>query len=162
MAYTKRDIINMAFGEIGLAEYVFDLTPQQLESALHRLDAMMATWNGKGVRLGYPLPSSQKSSDLDQLTEVSDFAIEAMALNLAVRIAPGYYKTVSPDTKASAKNAYNQIIAQSAKPIEMQLDNMSIPSGAGNKGYRYYGGPFLRQPTDPLTAGPDSILDLES
>jgi len=162
MAYTKRDIINMAFGEIGLAEYVFDLTPQQLESALHRLDAMMATWNGKGVRLGYPLPSSQKSSDLDQLTEVSDFAIEAMALNLAVRIAPGYGKTVSPDTKASAKAAYNQIIAQSAKPIEMQLDNMSIPSGAGNKGYRYYGGPFLRQPTDPLTAGPDSILDLES
>jgi len=162
MAYTKRDIINMAFGEIGLAEYVFDLTPQQLESALHRLDAMMATWNGKGVRLGYPLPSSQKSSDLDQLTEVSDFAIEAMALNLAVRIAPGYGKTVSPDTKASAKAAYNQIIAQSAKPIEMQLDNMSIPSGAGNKGYRYYGDPFLRQPTEPLTAGPDSILDLES
>lgn len=162
MAYTKRDIINMAFEEIGLAAYVFDLTPQQLEGALRRLDAMMATWNGKGIRLGYPLPSSPGSSDLDQPTEVSDFAIEAMALNLAVRIAPGYGKTVSPDTKASAKNAYNQIIAQSAKPIEMQLDNMSIPSGAGNKGYRYYGDPFLRQPTDPLTAGPDSILDLES
>jgi hypothetical protein len=161
MAYTKRDIINMAFEEIGLAGYVFDLQPQQLEGALRRLDAMMATWNGKGIRLGYPLPSSPGSSDLDQPTEVSDFAIEAMALNLAVRIAPGYGKTVSPDTKASAKNAYNQIIAQSAKPIEMQLDSMAIPSGAGNKDWGYSNDPFLRQPTDPLTVGPDSILDLE-
>jgi hypothetical protein len=162
MAYTKRDIINMAFEEIGLAGYVFDLQPQQLEGALRRLDAMMATWNGKGIRLGYPLPSSPGASDLDQDTDVTDEAIEAMALNLAVRIAPGFGKTVSPDTKASAKNAYNQIIAQSAKPVEMQLDNMAIPSGAGNKGWRYYNDPFLRQPTDPLTAGPDSILDLES
>jgi hypothetical protein len=162
MAYTKRDIINMAFEEIGLAGYVFDLQPQQLEGALRRLDVMMATWNGKGIRLGYPLPSGPGGSDLDQDTDVTDEAIEAMALNLAVRIAPGFGKTPSPDTKASAKNAYNQIIAQSAKPIEMQLDNMSIPSGAGNKGYRYYNNPFLRTPTDPLTAGPDSILDLES
>ena len=161
MAYTKRDIINMAFEEIGLAAYVFDLQPQQLDGALRRLDAMMATWNGKGIRLGYPLPSSPGASDLDQDTDVSDAALEAMALNLAVRIAPGYGKTVSPDTKASAKNAYNQIIAQSAKPIEMQLDNMSIPSGAGNKGWRYDNDPFLRKPVDPLTAGPDSILDLE-
>lgn len=162
MAYTKRDIITQAFDEIGLAGYVFDLQPQQLESALRRLDAMMATWNGKGIRLGYPLPSSPGSSDLDQVTDVPDAALEAMTLNLAIRIAPSYGKTVSPDTKAAAKNAYNQIIAQSAKPVEMQLDNMSIPSGAGNKGWRYYNDPFLRHPTDPLTAGPDSTLDLES
>lgn len=161
MAYTKRDIISMAFEEIGLAGYVFDLQPQQLESALRRLDSMMATWNGKGLRLGYPLPSSPASSDLDQDTNVSDFAIEAMALNLAVRIAPGYGKTPSPDTKASAKSAYNQLMAQSAKPIEMQLDNMSIPAGAGAKGFRNSRDPFLRNPIDPLTVGPDSILDLE-
>lgn len=52
MAYTKRDIVAMAFEEIGLAGYVFDLQPQQLEGALRRLDSMMATWNGKGLRLG--------------------------------------------------------------------------------------------------------------
>lgn len=162
MSFTKRDIINQAFEEIGLAAYVFDLQPQQLEGALRRLDAMMATWNGKGLRLGYPLPSSPGASDLDQITDVPDDAIEAMILNLAIRIAPGYGKTVSPDTKASAKNAYNQLMAQAAKPVEMQIDNMAIPSGQGNKGWRYYNNPFLRTPTDPLTAGPDSILDLET
>lgn len=161
MAFTKRDIINMAFEEVGLAGYVFDLQPQQLEGALRRLDSMMATWNGRGLRLGYPLPSSPGSSDLDQDTNVSDFAIEAMALNLAVRIAPGYGKTPSPDTKASAKSAYNQLMAQAAKPISMQIDNMAIPAGAGAKGFRSRRSPFFERPSEPLTAGPDSILDLE-
>jgi len=41
------------------------------------------------------------------------------------------------------------------------LDSMAIPSGAGNKDWGYSNDPFLRQPTDPLTVGPDSILDLE-
>jgi hypothetical protein len=162
MPFTKRDIITQAFEEVGLAAYVFDLQPQQLEGALRRLDAMMATWNGKGIRLGYPLPSAPNASDLDQDTNVPDAAIEAMILNLAIRIAPGYGKTVSPDTKSSAKNAYNQVIARAAFPVEMQLDAMSIPSGQGNKGWRYYNDPFLRTPVDPLTVGPDSVLDLES
>lgn len=161
MAYTKRDIVEQAFEEIGLASYVFDLQPQQLDSALRRLDAMMATWNAKGIRLGYPLPSSPADSDLDQDTGVPDNAIEAMILNLAVRVAPGFGKTVSPDTKGNAKRAYNELLANSAMPLEMQLGNETIPSGAGNKGWRYYNNPFLRAPQDPLQVGSDGILDLE-
>ena len=161
MAYTKRDIVEQAFEEIGLASYVFDLQPQQLDSALRRLDAMMATWNAKGIRLGYPLPSSPADSDLDQDTGVPDNAIEAMVLNLAVRVAPGFGKTVSPDTKGNAKRAYNELLANSAMPLEMQLGNETIPSGAGNKGWRYYNNPFLRAPQDPLQVGSDGILDLE-
>lgn len=162
MAYTKRDIVNRAFEEIGLAGYVYDLAPQQLEGALQRLDAMMATWNGKGIRLGYPLPSSTGASDLDQIIGVPDDALEAMHLNLAVRIAPGYGKTVSPDTKANAQMSYKALLSRSTIPVEMQLGDMTIPSGQGNKGWRYYNDAFLRHPTDPLTVGPDSILDLET
>ena len=161
MAYTKRDIVEQAFEEIGLASYVFDLQPQQLDSALRRLDAMMATWNAKGIRLGYPLPSSPADSDLDQEIGAPDSAIEAMYLNLAIRISGGFGKTVSPDTRNAARRAYNEIVANSAMPIEMQIGNETIPSGAGNKGWRYYNDPFLRAPQDPLTVGPDGILDLE-
>lgn len=161
MAYTKRDIVEQAFEEIGLASYVFDLQPQQLDSALRRLDAMMATWNAKGIRLGYPLPSSPADSDLDQEIGAPDSAIEAMYLNLAIRISGGFGKTVSPDTRNAARRAYNEIVANSAMPIEMQIGNETIPSGAGNKGWRYYNDPFLRAPQDPLTVGSDGILDLE-
>lgn len=161
MAYTKRDIVNRAFEEIGLAAYVYDLAPQQLEGALQRLDAMMATWNGKGIRLGYPLPSSTAASDLNQNVNVPDDALEAMHLGLAVRIAPGYGKTVSPDTKANAQLSYKALLSRSTFPTEMQLGNMTIPSGQGNKGWRYYNDAFLRQPIDPLTVGPDSALTWE-
>ena len=161
MAFTKRDIINQAFAEIGMADYVFDLQPQQLDNALRQLDMMMATWNGKGIRIGYPLPSSPGGSDLDENTGVTDMALEAMYLNLAIRISSGYGKAVSPETKAAAKYAYTQLLGRSALPIEMQIGNQTVPSGAGNKGWRYYNNPYLRQPTDPLTVGSDGILDLE-
>ena len=161
MAYTKRDIVNRAFEEIGLAAYVYDLAPQQLEGALQRLDAMMATSNGKGIRLRYPLPSSTAASDMNQDIGVPDDALEAMHLNLAVRIAPGYGKTVSPDTKANAQLAYKALLSRSTFPVEMQLGDMTIPSGQGNKGWRYYNDAFLRQPIDPLTVGPDSALTWE-
>ena len=42
--WTKREFITQAFEEIGLAAYVFDLTPEQLNSALRRLDAMVGGW----------------------------------------------------------------------------------------------------------------------
>ena len=41
MGYSKRQFVAAAFEEIGLASYAFDLQPQQFESALRRLDAMM-------------------------------------------------------------------------------------------------------------------------
>lgn len=56
MGWTKRQFVTQAFEEIGLASYVFDLTPEQLDSALRRLDTMIASWNALGIRLGYPLP----------------------------------------------------------------------------------------------------------
>jgi hypothetical protein len=56
MSYTKRQFVTAAFEEIGLASYVFDLTNDELTSACKRLDAMMADWNAKGIRLSYPIP----------------------------------------------------------------------------------------------------------
>ncbi|KPL26979.1 MAG: hypothetical protein AMJ72_11450 [Acidithiobacillales bacterium SM1_46] len=161
MGWTKRDIIEQAFDEIGLAGYVFDLQPQQLDSALRRLDNMMATWNGKGIRIGYALPSSPGSSDLDQESGVTDMAIEAMALNLAIRLGPGYGRAIAPETKAAATMAYKQLLMTSAQIVEQQLGDGTIPSGAGNKGWRYYNDPFLVPPQDPLQAGLDGVLELE-
>ena len=77
MGWTKRQFVLQAFEEIGLASYVYDLTPEQLNSALFKLDAMMGTWNGKGIRIGYPTPGDPESSDLDAQTNVPDSANEA-------------------------------------------------------------------------------------
>jgi hypothetical protein len=157
MSYTKRQFVGAAFEEIGLASYVFDLTPEQWQSALTRLDAMMAAWNALGIRLGYPLPSSPQDSDLDEQTGVPDAANEAIFTNLAIKIAPGYGKQVMPETKMTAKESYNTLLSRAAMPVEQQLPSM--PSGAGNKPWRVYDNPFLPRPVNPLLAGQDSPIE---
>jgi hypothetical protein len=157
MSWTKRQFVVQAFEEIGYASYVYDLEPEQLQAALRRLDAMVATWNAKGIRLGYPLPSSPENSDLDTETNVPDSANEAIYTNLAIKIAPTVGKMVSQDTKATAKSAYDTLVMRAAMPPEMQLPG-TLPSGAGNKPWRY-DDEYITDPSDPLLAGGDGELE---
>ena len=155
MGWTKRQIIEQAFDEIGLAPYIFDLTADQLQSALRRLDALVSGWDSKGVRLGYPLPSSPGDSDLDTDTKMPDKAVEAMFLQLSIRLAPSYGKTVSPETKASAKQAYDSLLVQFATPPEMQIP-AGYPAGAGYKTEDYQ----FTSREEPIHINGDSVLDL--
>lgn len=157
MGWTKRQIIQQAFDEIGLAPYVFDLTADQLESALRRLDSMIALWDSKGIRLGYPLPSNPQNSDLDSQTNMPDMAVEAAFLQLAIRIAPSYGKVVSAETKTSAKQAYDSLLVQFAVPPEMHIP-AGYPAGAGYKPYAI-DDPFTSR-EEPIHVGGDSVLDL--
>lgn len=160
MGYSKRQFIEAAFTEIGLADYVFNLTPQDLTSALRRLDAMLADWNERGIRLGYPLPGSPQASDLDAQTSVPDRANEAIITNLACRIAPSYGKQVLPATMTTAHFALNTIMVRAASPTPMQLPG-TMPAGAGNKPWTYQGDPFLPEPVSPLLAGQDGPIEFE-
>lgn len=160
MSWTKRQFITQALEEIGYASYAFDLEPEQFESAMRRLDALAATWNGKGIRIGYPIPSSPELSDLDQETQVPDAANEAIYLNLAIRIAPTLGKVVSIETKVCAKMAYNQLLLHIDKPQEQQLPS-TMPLGAGAKHYsRDCDRPFVMPPKDLIYAGDDGEVEL--
>lgn len=161
MSWTKRQFITQAFEEIGLAAYVFDLTPEQLDSALRRMDSMVGGWNANGVRIGYPLPSNPDDSDLDEDSGVPDFANEAIYLGLAVRIASSYGKVVSPETKAFADMAYSNMANQVAIPTpERQLPH-TMPRGSGTKPWRNFNNPFVNRPQDPILAGSDNPIDFE-
>jgi hypothetical protein len=158
LSYTKRQFVEEAFAELGMANYTFDLQPQQLDTALRRLDTMMATWNAKGIRLGYPLPSSPQDSDLDTETQVPDSANEAIVTNLAIRLAPQYGKQVQIDTRTTAKLGYDTLLARATFPLEQQFPR-TLPLGAGQKPWRY-DTPFMPGPVDPVLAGPDGPIEL--
>lgn len=160
MGWTKREFISQAFEEIGLASYVFDLQPEQLESALRRLDAMLAGWNANGIRLGYPLPGSPNASDLSVDTGVPDYANEAIYLGLALRLAPGYGKTVSPETKQLADMAYNAMVNQTAPPTPERQLPQTMPLGQGTKPWRN-DNPYVIAPTEGVDAGTDGTITLE-
>ena len=158
MAYTKRQFVEAALTEIGLASYVFDIQPEQLEYARRRLDAMMADWNGKGIRLSYPIPASPEQGSLAEETNVPDSANEAVILNLALRLAPSYGKQIMPDTRLLAKTAYDTVLQRATAPIELQFPD-TLPSGAGNKYWRDADDPFMPTPVDPVETGPEGILE---
>lgn len=157
MGWTKQQFVVQAFEEIGLADYVYNLQPEQLQAGLRRLDAMMATWNGKSIRIGYPLPSSPGSSALDDETDVPDIANEAIYTNLAIRVAPIVGKAVATETKVAAREGYKALLAKAAMPNEMQLPG-SMPTGAGQK---LFDKPFIDPPVDTIDAGVDSAIDFE-
>ena len=159
MSYTKRQLLEQAFNEIGLAGYLFDLSPDQLQTAARQLDSMMATWDAKGIKLGFPLALDPQNIDIDQDTFLPTAAYEATYLNLGCRIGPGFGKTIPAETRINAKMAYDALLSIAAFPRQQQMPG-TMPAGAGNKPWRRYDDNFLRRPDDgPLTVDPNGQLD---
>lgn len=158
MGYSRRQFVTKAFEKIGLASYVYDLEPDQLEAVAEDLNAMMALWDAKGIRLGFPIPGDPSQGDLDDPTNVPYSANIAIYCNLAVLIAPNFGKVPSPELKAMAKLGYDTLSARAAFPPQMQMKVM--PTGAGNK-FNNLERPFTDSPTDHLEAGIDHDLNFD-
>lgn len=151
MTWTKGEIVDEAFAELALAGEVWDIQPEERQRALRRLDAMLATWEAKGIRLGYPMPASADGSSLDDDSGLPDAANETVLLNLAIRLAPSYGKTLQPASILSARQGYDTLLWHAAQPPQQQLPN-TLPLGAGNKPWRRTNRPFLPRP-DPSPLG---------
>jgi hypothetical protein len=156
---TRQEYINASLGEIGIATYFFDLAPEQQQSCKLRLNTLMAQWNAQGIRLAYNMPATPDGGDLDDETGTPDTAWQAIVSNLAIAIAPMFGKTPNAETKVMAKRSFNTIASIAAQPVEVQL--RQLPAGAGNKPWRF-GQPFLNPPVEPILAGPDGPLGVQT
>jgi hypothetical protein len=156
MSYTKRDIVTAALSELGLSSYAFDLSTDQLNQALIRLDAMIAEWNARGVKLGYPIPGTIGGSSLTDDSGIPDSAWTAVITNLGVQLAPSYGKIVSPQTLSVARQSWNTLLSLSAKPMEMKLG--MIPLGSGNKNV---GGTFVVPEELDINERPDQAVSFQ-
>jgi hypothetical protein len=159
LSFTKREFVEQAMAEIGLAVSVFDLQAEDLERGCQRLDTMMAEWNGRGIRVGYPM-NNPTDVDPDTDTGVPDYANEAIIANLAIRLAPAFGRKVMGETKSSAAQGLISLRARTATPPLMQYPS-TLPVGAGNKPWRNTNNPFFEPDTNEIEVGPDGVLDLE-
>ncbi len=149
MSWTKRELVEQAFAEAGLAAFIFDLDADQIQRAIRSMNQMIATWYAKGIRL-----SANDSIDPDDDSGVPDYGIEAVYTNLAIRLGPSYGKVISPELKMAAKMAYDVLLNKAARPQEAQITG--LPSGAGNKSVDY---PFLIPAnTNPIQVGDNDQL----
>lgn len=151
---TKRELIEMAFAENGLATSAFDLQPEEVLWALSRLDMQMATWDGNGIRVGYNLSSDDPDAD----SGLADSVAETVAMHLAIRIAPRFGKAPSVDTRRAARDGYDRLLIDAAQPLPTSMPN-TLPVGAGNRSP--IGTPFFVQTTpDPLTVSNGGELEI--
>jgi hypothetical protein len=124
---TKRDLIAAALEELGMAEYIFDATPEELQSFLRRLDAIAAEWDGQRVRVGYNF-----GTDITAQAGIPDTARDCFSLHLAIRMAPSFGKAVSGDTRVAAAQAFNAMLVARRVMPEVQLP-AGMPVGTGTK-----------------------------
>lgn len=124
---TKNDLIAAALGSLGIASFIFDATPEQLQDAVGRMNRMAATWDGMGIRLGYNF-----GTDINAESGIPDTAEECFVENLAVRIGPTFGKVPSAETKIAARQGFNAMLtARAVIPTVPRPSNM--PVGAGNR-----------------------------
>lgn len=152
--WTKAQIIEQAFAVLGLGDYAFDMSAEERQSAVRTLDGMMALWDGDGIRLGYLMATNE--ADLNTDSGLPDWAMEAVYMNLAIRIGQAQGKQVHPSTYANAKAALGSVQRRTTY-IPQRVPNWhNMPAGAGNRGWR---GPFLSPEPEVLEAGPDGPLE---
>ena len=92
---TKRDLIAAALGELGMAEYIFDATPEELQDALGRLNRLAAGWDGTGIRVGYNFGSNMEANRASRTPQKSAFPPTWPCASRRLRRAPSL-ETKSP------------------------------------------------------------------
>lgn len=131
MAKTKGEVVRTALAHLGLVDYEFDVTPEELATGVDFLNIMMSFWSGKNLKVPYNFEGETEDD-----SGLPDTAIEAVVTNLAIRLAPTFGKQTPLEVRTTAKQSLNALYSESARPIEQQLD--AIPSGAGHKERNFF------------------------
>lgn len=150
--WTKDQLIEQAYAELALAGFTFDLSPELKELALQRMDSMMAEWSSVGINIGYLLPTNPDDSNIDDPAGIPDSANRAVFTNLAIELSPGRGKTLTAETKLTAKRGYDALLGAAVRAVARQTPMPNtMPRGAGNKPWRGRG-PFFPTPAETLDA----------
>lgn len=153
--WTKQEIVQQAFEAIGLGSYVYDLDAGQIQGALTKLEAMIASWEANGIRIAFDFGEKPLAE-----MEVPDYAVEALYTNLALRLAPTMGKQVHPDLEKIAAESLGNVANQTAIPTPERHMPTTMPMGAGHKPWRNFNNPFIRPPKPEILAGSDNVLTI--
>lgn len=127
----KRDIIELAFDDCGLAGYEFDRTPEEQTMALRKLNAMMMEWPWS--LLGYRQPTYAVGLP-EEPSGVPDDTVNTIAQYLAQRIAPGIGTSLPPEQRATMARSLSLLQAQYAK-----VPDTTVPDGFPRGKWRWRG-----------------------
>lgn len=125
----KRDIIEMAFEDCGSAGYEFGRTPEEVASALRKLNALMAEWLEAGIDINYNQPD-YGAGDPEEGSGIPLSAMNAAASFLALRIAPQMGQALPGEQRTNMAMAYNRLLSSTYQMGTMPFRRRE-PRGAG-------------------------------
>jgi len=131
----KSEILDMAFDDCGAAGFAFDRTPEEQSAALRKLNALMLEqpWS----LLTYAQPSYGAGLPEEQ-SGIPDFAVNAVAQYLALRIAPGMGGTLSPEATKALGRSLLTMQSQLATIPTTQLPGNTVRGAGRNRYTRRY------------------------
>jgi hypothetical protein len=118
-----------------LAGYEFDRTPEEVAAALRALDAMMGEWPFD--QLGYVF-SVYGAGNPEQPSGIEQWALNAVSLSLALKLAPGMGSAMSPD----AKQALGRSMTLLTSKVSL-VPSVAIPAGTvRGSGFPHWWSPY--------------------
>jgi hypothetical protein len=139
----KRQIIELAFGDIGSAGYEFGRTPEEVNDALLRLNALMR--EHPFSTLDYEQPSFGVGSP-DEMSGIGDQWLNVVALSLAERICGMMGATLATEARNRLARGMALLNASAATIPTMPIA-ANTPRGAGA---RSAFGPFIVESADDV------------
>lgn len=130
---TKRSLIGQAYTECAINGWDYDISPEELDKALLRLDMLAAELTGRGLDIGYNAPSAIGQGDLDDELGCPDQAFFGLAVLLAQRLCPTMGKTMSAESKMTLNAAMKAVRSSAAVLIPSMSLARGTPLGAGNR-----------------------------
>ena len=125
---TAAQVIKAALQRILVQGSEADLEPDEYQDAIFDLNNMMLAYDAQGIRLGYT-----SVSDLGDTITIPPGAIMGTIDNLAIKVAPDYGRTASPELIRDAETGLNimRLLGVNLPETEMPY---TLPVGSGNEG----------------------------
>lgn len=95
-----------------------------VQDALSVLNSLLAEWHDAGIGI----PDYSIQNEAAQLT-MGDGDVEAVAYQLAIRIAPEYGQEVTPTVAATAADSMNRLRLKYFQPGRSDLSELPCPTG---------------------------------
>lgn len=130
---TKRQLVEQMFTEVSLNGWEYDLTPDEKDTALTRLDALMWELRGRDIEVGYNFPTAIGQGALNDPLGCPDQAFYGLAVLGAERLCPTMGKTMSKESRIALTAAMKAVRSAAVTLVPTVRFAIGTPIGAGNK-----------------------------
>lgn len=134
---TNREIIDRAYQVLGMSDALFSRSQEEYAAAMLPLGSMMLEWPFD--RLGY-IYDDAAGLRIEEESGVARKYLDAVAYDLAERMAPTIGKSLSPEARKQKNRSYSRLCGDVAVIEQAQFSEGTVTGS----GHRFCGRTYLR------------------